>query len=38
MSHTGESVLAAGRKIADAGWRWFLEAGKDETTEARRAG
>lgn len=33
-----EAVLAAGAKVADAGARWFLEEGKDETTEARRAG
>ena len=33
-----EAVLAAGARLADAGARWFLEEGKDETTEARRAG
>jgi hypothetical protein len=32
-----EAVLAAGARLADAGARWFLEEGKDETTEARRA-
>ena len=33
-----EAVLAAGERVADAAGRWFLEEGKDETTEARRAG
>lgn len=33
-----EAVLAAGDRIADAGGRWFLEEGKDETTETRKAG
>ena len=33
-----EAVLAAGARVADAAGRWFLEEGKDETTEARRAG
>lgn len=33
-----EAVLAAGDHVADAAGRWFLEAGKDETTEARKAG
>ena len=33
-----EAVLAAGVRLADAGARSFLEEGKDETTEARRAG
>ena len=35
---TDEAVLAAGERVADAAERWFLEEGKDETTEARRAG
>ena len=33
-----EAVLAAGDRLADAAGRWFLEEGKDETTEARKAG
>jgi ectoine hydroxylase-related dioxygenase (phytanoyl-CoA dioxygenase family) len=33
-----EAVLAAGARIADAAGRWFLEEGKDETTETRKAG
>jgi hypothetical protein len=33
-----EAVLAAGRQARRRGARWFLEEGKDETTEARRAG
>jgi ectoine hydroxylase-related dioxygenase (phytanoyl-CoA dioxygenase family) len=33
-----EAVLAAGDRIGDAAGRWFLEEGKDETTEAQRAG
>ena len=33
-----EAVLAAGDHVADAAGRWFLEEGKDETTEARKAG
>jgi hypothetical protein len=37
-NHPGETVLAAGDRVADAGERWFLEEGKDETTEARKAG
>ena len=30
--------MAAGDRLADARGRWFLEEGKDETTEARKAG
>jgi ectoine hydroxylase len=33
-----EAVLAAGDRLAGAEERWFLEEGKDETTEARKAG
>ena len=33
-----EAVLAAGDRVADAQGRWFLEAGKDETSDARTAG
>ena len=33
-----EAVLAAGDRLADAGKRWFLEEGKDQTTEAWKAG
>ena len=33
-----EAVLAAGAHVADAAGRWFLEEGKDKTTEARKAG
>ena len=33
-----EAVLAAGDRVADAQGRWFLEEGKDETTEAHKAG
>jgi ectoine hydroxylase-related dioxygenase (phytanoyl-CoA dioxygenase family) len=33
-----EAVLATGERVADRGARWFLEEGKDETTEARKAG
>ncbi|MGE3294503.1 MAG: phytanoyl-CoA dioxygenase family protein [Geminicoccaceae bacterium] len=33
-----EAVLAAGDRIGDAAGRWFLEEGRDETTEARKAG
>ncbi|MFO1036894.1 MAG: phytanoyl-CoA dioxygenase family protein [Geminicoccaceae bacterium] len=31
------AVVAAGTRVADAGSRWFLEEGRDETTEARKA-
>ena len=33
-----EAVLAAGDRVADAQGRWFLQEGKDETTEAHKAG
>ena len=33
-----EAVLAAGDRVAHAQGRWFLEEGKDETTEAPRQG
>ena len=33
-----EAVLAAGAKLTDVEGRWFLEAGKDETTDTRKAG
>ena len=33
-----EAVVAAGDRVADAQGRWLLEEGKDETTEARKAG
>ena len=33
-----EAVLAAGERVADRGARWFPEEGRDETTEARKAG
>jgi ectoine hydroxylase len=32
------AVLVAGDRVADAAARWFLEEGKYDTTEARKAG